>query len=261
MTAAASAEAHAGEAGQDAAATPSPANGVAVAADTEPPAELTEPPAELSADELLARARDRHGRYLRFFEAFVKDDMVQELLHDPYPPPVERSNDGHRQSLRKSNNDENIAATKSAGGMMDWVSAAFGSREDRESEVSSPSHEESKAKMPPAPPPRQAEQEYGLRAPEIGEGLQCDFEDDLDYLGKDVGTVEGLSDQACCELCARKKDTCMVAVMSSSYDEPPRACWLKTRISKAIRKSGVRACWPPNLKKVWAESHTADDDM
>merc|ERR1712098_201717 len=89
---------------------------------------------------------------------------------------------------------------------------------------------------------REAEQSSREQSAD-GKHPSCDFEDDLDYLGKDVGTVEGLTDQACCELCARKRDSCTVAVMSSQYDEPPRACWLKTGVRKAVKKPGVRACW------------------
>jgi hypothetical protein len=139
-------------------------------------------------------------------------------MHDPYP---------HREEAKEKTetlpNDESAGAASSKGsGSADW-DAAREPLDDRS--------EEPKAKI------------------RSSLGLKCDFEDGLDYLGQDVQTVEGLSDQACCELCSRKGDACDVAVMSSDYDEPPRACWLKTRLTKQVQKKGVRACWPPGNRK------------
>lgn len=179
-------------------------------------------------DDLLALARERHGPYLRSFEAFVSEGRVEELMHNPYPP-SDAAHEEHRRPLRSKNlRDDNVAVVKKGSGTWDWVTNAFGGQGSRDSEAKRPTSQ---------------------KVQEPVSGLKCDFEDDLDYLGKDVGTVEGLTDQACCELCARKKDSCSVAVMSASHDDPPRACWLKTLVTKVVKKSGVRACWPPDRKQ------------
>lgn len=199
---------------------------------------------ETSVDVLLARARQRGGLYLRSFEQAVRNGMApQELMHDPYPPDLEL----HEEQFLPFADDSEFG----------------GFQQDPQSQI-----EQFEANQAPRvifrPQPRepvgasgasnQDFEESSAGQPDDGKRPSCKFENNLDYLGKDVGTVEGLTDQACCELCARKGDSCMVAVMSSPYDEPPRACWLKIGVRKAVKKTGVRACWPPSRKKVWIDS-------
>lgn len=235
-----------------AAPTRPPAVAAAVAAET-----LVETP----VDVLLARAR---GPYKKAFEAFVQGERVKELMHDPYSyAPAAGSKEvkaaeasvweqvGSKEEQRQLLGSASASAEASegeaagkGGGTWDWFSGAFSGQGGKE-DSTPPSHDHKKAKVP-----------LLARKNSDSAELACEFEADLDYLGKDVGTVEGLSDQECCELCARK--TCDVAVMSSDYDEPPRACWLKTKVRKRVSKRGVRACWPANHKKDWMDSRSSD---
>lgn len=235
------------------------------AAPTRPPvvagAVTAETLVETPVDVLLARSR---GPYKRAFEAFVQGERVKELMHDPYSYALAEgskevkaaearvweqvgSKEEQRQLLgsgsASAEASEGEAAGKS-GETWDWFSGAFSGQGGKE-DSTPPGHDHKKAKVP-----------LLARKKSDSAELACEFEADLDYLGKDVGTVEGLSDQECCELCARK--TCDVAVMSSDYDEPPRACWLKTKVRKRVSKRGVRACWPPNHKKDWMDSRSSD---
>jgi len=43
---------------------------------------------------------------------------------------------------------------------------------------------------------------------------------------------------------ARRVGSCAVGVVSSPTDSPPRACWLKAHVGSAVKKPGVKACWP-----------------
>jgi hypothetical protein len=175
---------------------------------------------ELSNDELLARARARGGRFLKSFEDAVAAGWAKDLMHDPFPPP-DPSKVASTQRKAPSHPSEQSKSP------WDWW---FGGE--------APDKDGDKAKP---------EKTSGANA-------ACTFEEGLDYQGEDVGTVEHLTDQGCCELCASKKQGCTVAVMSSDYDEPPKACWLKTRISGTKKKEGVRACWPASNKKAYDES-------
>lgn len=194
-------------------------------------------------DELLMRARDRGGPHLKQFEKFAQEGRVEELMHDPYPPDAAGTQKRKRSLVLKAS-AEGEAVSAQEGGAWDWVASAFGESKSKGNSEGRREHVKAKAKVP-----------LLQKSPEKPH-LKCDFEDDLDYVGKDVGTVEGLSDQACCELCTRKGEGCDVAVMSSEYDAPPRACWLKTKVLKSVKKDGVRACWPPNNKKAWAAEAT-----
>lgn len=82
-------------------------------------------------------------------------------------------------------------------------------------------------------------------------GTKCSFEEGLDYPGEQgEDVVENSTPDGCCELClARNKKrpgACTVAVLSSPTDSPPLACWLKKGVRRAVRKPGVKACWPPD---------------
>jgi len=93
--------------------------------------------------------------------------------------------------------------------------------------------------------------------------LTCTFRDGVDYVGPGPEElVEKLSDQQCCELCKSRNDakpgSCMVGVLSADYDSPPRACWLKGHVSKAIPKKGVRSCWPSKPPKGLDDKITSD---
>merc|ERR1712176_589571 len=77
----------------------------------------------------------------------------------------------------------------------------------------------------------------------------CSFVKGMDFLGTDEGPVEGLTKNTCCGLCIRRNTeepgACWVAVMSAYQDSPPRACWIKRKVTSSIQKSGVLACLPP----------------
>lgn len=183
-----------------------------------------------SDDELLAYARARRGRYLKDFEKAVADGWANELMRDPYPPPdLNALSASHEEEP-----SENDVETESA---WDWM---FGQKKEQASEQRKRAHKEEKHK-------KQVKEGKG--------DVKCEFQEGLDYLGQDLGGgFEGLSDQACCELCARRQ-TCVVAVMSSSHDEPPNACWLKTKITKPVHKKGVVACWSAHNKENF-DAHT-----
>merc|ERR1712232_379890 len=76
----------------------------------------------------------------------------------------------------------------------------------------------------------------------------CTFQDGVDYVGDDVGSQEGMNPNTCCEMCAgrnrQQEGACQVAVLSSRYDNPPQACWLKRSVTKSMSKPGVISCIP-----------------
>merc|ERR1712107_46449 len=42
----------------------------------------------------------------------------------------------------------------------------------------------------------------------------------------------------------QQEGACQVAVLSSRYDNPPQACWLKRSVTKRMSKPGVISCIP-----------------
>ena len=73
----------------------------------------------------------------------------------------------------------------------------------------------------------------------------CRYEADMDVVPQ-FGDAEGpvardVSEEECCALCVADP-TCKAAVRSSDGDDPPRACWLKTRTEPLIAKTGVVLC-------------------
>lgn len=76
----------------------------------------------------------------------------------------------------------------------------------------------------------------------------CVYKTNVDYIGIDVLTIPYSNLEKCCQACRdlnikfKTEDTCAVAVLSSSSDDPPRACWLKRMITKAVPKAGVTSC-------------------
>lgn len=234
-----------------------------VADDERPLSEAAEEAVEVSDEVLLERARKGRGPYLKHFEAFVRDARVQELMHDPFPPQAEKQNkdrqpfDDTDQLPFKQDYWSNSAQDEARalpGGFQGYEHGSSESRgfEGRESSRGGPQGYEPEFRGNDGPEAGEQEKHEGITE---SMGLECHFEPDFDYIGQDVATVEGLTDQACCELCAKKGDLCTVAVMSSGYDDPPRACWIKSRVTKSVQKRGVRACWPPNNKEAWSSSY------
>jgi hypothetical protein len=81
-----------------------------------------------------------------------------------------------------------------------------------------------------------------------GSSAGCKFREDIDYVGEDDGSHEGLTKKQCCLLCLkrnrRQQGACKVAVLSSQSDVPPEACWIKRDVTKAVTKVGVVSCVP-----------------
>jgi len=80
----------------------------------------------------------------------------------------------------------------------------------------------------------------------------CKFLQNTDYIGIDTGMMTGLTASNCCNVCKRRNEmrpgSCEIAVVSSTEDDPPHACWLKRSIHRKVAKQGVIACIPPNFK-------------
>ena len=81
-------------------------------------------------------------------------------------------------------------------------------------------------------------------APQL-RGSNCDFQEDMDYslMGGTEQLANAKSTRAeCCQLCRERnrdsKGSCSVAVLSSSSDTPPSACWIKAR--RALRELSSR---------------------
>mmetsp|Transcript_89866 Transcript_89866/g.155578 ORF Transcript_89866/g.155578 Transcript_89866/m.155578 type:complete len:549 (+) Transcript_89866:182-1828(+) len=177
---------------------------------------------EARVEKLLKRAKEFKSPYFKDFEAAVKDDLVLDLMEDPFP--VRWAVDGVDHSFAK--------AVK--GSLLDddhWLMFTMDT------------------KLPPMP-----------------KNSKCRFEDDIDYEGWDVDHFEFLTDQACCDKCIEYGADCQVAVMSAIDDDPPRTCWLKSKIQAAggqKKKAGVRACWKPGQSPtmIWNWRKIGDNSM
>eukprot|EP00927_Polykrikos_kofoidii_P026415 TRINITY_DN23514_c0_g2_i1.p1 TRINITY_DN23514_c0_g2~~TRINITY_DN23514_c0_g2_i1.p1 ORF type:complete len:718 (-),score=93.84 TRINITY_DN23514_c0_g2_i1:418-2571(-) len=142
--------------------------------------------------------------------------------------------------LRRSG-DLQTAATKAKQQSSEMVGASSGLR--------SLLRQGHQARVPPPP-------DYGPRimpSPQASSGQQsdCRFEEDVDYPatgGEDV--IEDTTAEACCRICVARNTndpgSCDVAVLSSRFDTPPSACWIKVHVMSSVGKPGVKACWPPN---------------
>lgn len=115
-----------------------------------------------------------------------------------------------------------------------------------------------------APPPLGAALGSEAAAGEASSSnAECFFKDGLDYVGSgEEEVVEHATPELCCSLCiarnARNPGACAVAVLSSESDRPPRACWLKSYVGRAVPKEGVRACWPPGHQAIPPDPGTAE---
>ena len=71
----------------------------------------------------------------------------------------------------------------------------------------------------------------------VQRGGGCEFQDNTDFA--DVGDMDlmrsGLDMRGCCDYCAELGNRCVVAVYSSSADQPPNACWIKASATKPVR--------------------------
>lgn len=113
---------------------------------------------------------------------------------------------------------------------------------------------ESVAVVPSAPAPVAAQQAEGPKG--------CEFQEDMDYTfvggrGKEELVKAKSSREECCQLCLRRNQaapgSCTVSVLSSSFDTPPLACWIKAApqmgvriigVMKPLPKGGVVSCLP-----------------
>lgn len=118
--------------------------------------------------------------------------------------------------------------------------------------------------QPDRPPADQFVDKLKLRSEHASkESSSCDFQESVDYLsdGADAMVVGPHTEISCCQLCMKSPATCKVAVLGSSLDSPPFACWLKAKVGRAVVKAGVKACWPPGHEPIPASPRDVQSDQ
>lgn len=84
--------------------------------------------------------------------------------------------------------------------------------------------------------------DQGHPSSEEGARNKCVIESGVDFAddGPDLPILENTNAEACCAACA-SAPLCAAAVLSSEFDSPRRACWLKFSADRRIKKAGVVA--------------------